>query len=221
MAKSKKMATLGLVMILIGGLIGVVGAFIYNYHKDKSGGDKHNELIKGQQQLENIIDSGKKDIIDKIGKVAYLKDSTKEVDENTKLKDVRKITQQKKDTSMPQTTNQIINNAPNQGVQVNENNGTINVNMPLNRTFTISDAKSILKDLPKDFPISVDLFGVDKESNSFYNQVLYSFKSLGYTNVVTDNIVQMALGLGSTPDKGFNYFVKDGKFKFVIYKLER
>lgn len=117
--------------------------------------------------------------------------------------------------------NQIINNAPNQGVQVTENNGTINVNIPINRAFTKDDARSILKDLPKDFPISVDLLGVDKESKSFYNQVLNSFKSLGYTNVVTDNFVHMPIGLGDVPENGFNYFIKDGKFKFVIYKLDR
>ena len=77
MANKKKMATLGLFMILFGGLIGISGGFIYNYYKDKSGEEKHseiankqNEIVNKQNQIADKVDSTKKYIGDKIDKAA-------------------------------------------------------------------------------------------------------------------------------------------------------
>lgn len=64
--KNKKMATLGLYMIFIGGIISITGGFIYNKYKDKSSAEKHTEILKNQDEIKNKGDSNTKSIIQEL-----------------------------------------------------------------------------------------------------------------------------------------------------------
>jgi len=100
-------------------------------------------------------------------------------------------------------------------VQINENKGTVIVPKPLQRNFTVNDAKRILKDYPSDFPIEIWLKGTNPESKNLFDQVVDAIKSLGYSNIATT-----VIGLYGTTEaieKDFQYGADNGKFIFSIY----
>jgi len=115
----------------------------------------------------------------------------------------------------PQVKNQIINNEPNHGVQINEKNGIVVIPKPLQRNFTTNEAKHILKNYPIDFPIEVWLKGTDAESRNLFNQVVNVVKSLGFNNISTTTIG--IYGTTEVIEKDFQYGIEDGKFIFSIY----
>ncbi|HET9055982.1 MAG TPA: hypothetical protein VFN30_03945 [Chitinophagaceae bacterium] len=73
MTNTKKMATLGLYMFFIGGLISVIGGFIYNKNKDKSGGEKHSQLVEMNDKLGKQIDTAENNISKKIDSITSQK----------------------------------------------------------------------------------------------------------------------------------------------------
>lgn len=212
------MAILGLVMIFLGGIIGISGGFLYNYYKDKSGAEKHTEIISKQNELGGKIDNTQRAIIEKLDTPPALNN------ENVLTKE-KKVTQErrlpsKNNEEKAQTKNQIINNAPNQGVQINENNGTViipasSLKKPPRR-FDIDDAKKALNGYPLDFPIEIILKGTDEESKALYDQVLSAVQNLGYKNI-SKTVIGMYLSVGEVIENDFNYKIDNGKLVFSIY----
>ena len=117
--------------------------------------------------------------------------------------------------SKSEQKNQIINNAPNQGVQINENKGTVVVPKPLPRSFGVNDAKKILEKYPINFPIEIWLKGTTQESKSFFDQVVDAIQKNGYNNFSTTLI-----GLYASTEvikKDFQYEIDNGKLVISIF----
>jgi ElaB/YqjD/DUF883 family membrane-anchored ribosome-binding protein len=199
--KNKKMATLGLYMIFIGGIISITGGFIYNNYKDISSSEKHSEVIKKQNELGGKLDTASTNILNK------LEESSKAISKHSDNK------KEKKEVQI-NTKNQIINNTPNQGIQINENKGTIITNKVIQRNFSVEDARKILSNLPVSTPIEIELRGTTRESKGFFQQVVSSVQSLGFTDI---KLFEIGMYIGETFNEDFVYGLKDGKFHIYIY----
>jgi len=68
MTKNKTMASLGLIIALIGGLMLPVGVYMFNKYSGKARSEDHKELINGQQGLGDKVDSSKMEIIEEVKK---------------------------------------------------------------------------------------------------------------------------------------------------------
>jgi gas vesicle protein len=115
MSKNKKMATFGLILALVGAITAAIGGFIYNKYSGKSRKEDHLEVIASQKNIETKVDSTKELINSKIDETkAEIQKAQKNQSKESKkiLKEV-------------ESKNQIVNNAPNQGVQINEVKGNV------------------------------------------------------------------------------------------------
>ena len=193
-------------------LITAVGAIITTliivfFSKSNSDGKKENNISQGNTQSQSTV------VNLSIAKdTGTIESSKAEPKENIVYK-VPPL--QNREIQKKQAKNEIINNAPNQGLQINENNGTVVLSKPLQRNFTTTDGKNILKDYPFDFPIEIWLKGTNTESRTFFNQIVNTVKSLGFNNIST-NIIGL-YGTTEIIEKDFQYGIEGGKFIFSIY----
>jgi len=68
MKKKRKMTTFWLIMIFVFAVGSAISVLMYNYSKDKSGSEKHSEVIKKQEEIGVKVDSAKSKIIDDLSK---------------------------------------------------------------------------------------------------------------------------------------------------------
>jgi len=203
--------------MLIGAIIAAVGGFIYNKHSGKSRAENHKEVIKGQEDLSGKIDSSSNKIINEIKK-DIKPAASQDALENEKKAKRDSIS----NSQVSQAKNQIINNAPNQGVQINENHGTVVVPKPLARDFTIKDAKKILNAYPTTYPIEIWLKGTTNESRLLYDKVVGSFQQLGYSNI-SRNVVAIYINSKNGKkenEKDLEWKEENGKLIVSIYPQE-
>lgn len=208
--------------LIIGAIITVIGGGIFTFYKNtKSDKNSSTNLSANEQNVDtgsiNNFNAGR-DV--KIENNTY-NDIRQEDSLKVQIKkEVQNLdnTKQKNDNLKIYSKNQIVNNAPNQGVQINENKGTVIVGKatPAPRKFLLNDAKKILKEYPLDFPIEIQLKGTNEESKALYNQVLSTVQSMGYRNIST-TMIGVYLNVGQLLEKDFEHKIEEGKFVFSIY----
>lgn len=188
------------------GLLAIAGIIIKEvFFKTK------NEEVKSQTQKikEQKVDMGAINYYNAGGDLKIENNTFK----NTSARDTQN--KPKKDEQKSQIQNQIINNAPNQGVQINENKGTVVLSKPLSRNFTMTDANKILAPYPTNFPIEIWLKGTNQESKRFFDQVVDAIYKLGYNNFTT-NIVGLYAST-NVIQNDFQYSIENGKLVISIF----
>lgn len=93
---------------------------------------------------------------------------------------------QKKENPKDVSKNQIINNAPNHGIQINEVKGNLILNgkpsLP-ERKISIDLVKQMLSKNINKLPIGIQIFGTETETNSTANQIESILNNMGYKNI--------------------------------------
>ena len=93
---------------------------LVNYYKDKSSAEKHSEVVSKQNEIGDKIDSSRDAIITKIDKKSEAIE--RDMADDKKQGNQEKMQPEKSKKESLAIKNQIINNAPNKGIQINENN---------------------------------------------------------------------------------------------------
>lgn len=157
----------------------------------KSGGDSDNHI---QQVKEQKVDSGSinnysagRDLTIQNNNYAAISDTTKHIIKglqeirNSKAENVKQ-----KNVTSYKSKNEIINNAPNQGVQINEVKGDVYLDgkalLP-DRKIQVDVVKKLLSKNINSLPLGIEIVGGESETSAAAKQIELILNKMGYKDL--------------------------------------